>query len=401
MDEPAYAPNPYPPQDEKPPEKLGLATKIILGTVFVLALTVVILQLSMSGVFSGRERESVNNFIPPEPESSLLSAPEAPVDPPRLPTPQAAGATDVSQRAIELANRLGGDTNSLIEIVAELNDRLELAEEELRGTRALYAAAARKILLLEKDVVTARRNSTQLETLGAQLAESQALLSVAERRSEALMKKLAASPDPKMLREAQAMRDVYEAELRQTKDRLARDVAEKARLQADLSAATSELAATEIALESTELFIDSIDLLPTAAKQLFLELSRLETVDRAELAKNYRLIEQKLGARVVDTIRFGTGKSEISAAKEVSIGNAMVSGRSDSFFLVIGYASKTGSFDLNKELSEARATAVATSAVESAKPGQKVRAVFLGQTDRFSSSDVRDDQICELWEIPK
>jgi len=79
----------------------------------------------------------------------------------------------------------------------------------------------------------------------------------------------------------------------------------------------------------------------------------------------------------------------------------MVSGRSDSFFLVIGYASKTGSFDLNKELSEARATAVATSAVESAKPGQKVRAVFLGQTDRFSSSDVRDDQICELWEIPK
>jgi len=289
MDEPAYAPNPYPPQDEKPPEKLGLATKIILGTVFVLALTVVILQLSMSGVFSGRERESVNNFIPPEPESSLLSAPEAPVDPPRLPTPQAAGATDVSQRAIELANRLGGDTNSLIEIVAELNDRLELAEEELRGTRALYAAAARKILLLEKDVVTARRNSTQLETLGAQLAESQALLSVAERRSEALMKKLAASPDPKMLREAQAMRDVYEAELRQTKDRLARDVAEKARLQADLSAATSELAATEIALESTELFIDSIDLLPTAAKQLFLELSRLETVDSAELAKNYRL----------------------------------------------------------------------------------------------------------------
>ncbi|MGI9242057.1 MAG: OmpA family protein, partial [Verrucomicrobiales bacterium] len=168
-----------------------------------------------------------------------------------------------------------------------------------------------------------------------------------------------------------------------------------------LSAATSELAATEVALESTALFIDSIDLLPKKAKQLFLELSRLETVDNAELAKNYRYIEDKLGARVVDTIRFATGKSEISPAKSATIRKAMTSGLGDSFFLVIGYASKTGSFDLNKELSEARATAVATLAVEYADPGQKVRAVFLGQTDRFSSSDVREDQICELWEVPR
>jgi outer membrane protein OmpA-like peptidoglycan-associated protein len=96
-----------------------------------------------------------------------------------------------------------------------------------------------------------------------------------------------------------------------------------------------------------------------------------------------------------------TGSSEISSSKSATIRAAMAGGKSDSFFLVIGYASKTGSFDLNKELSSARATAVATLAVNTARPGQKVRAVFLGQTDRFSSTNVRDDQICELWEIPK
>ncbi|MGI9242175.1 MAG: hypothetical protein ACR2RV_15355, partial [Verrucomicrobiales bacterium] len=249
MDESTYSPTPDPPADAKPPEKQGLATKIILGAVFALALTVVILQLSMSGVFSGRKKESVKNFNPAEPESSLLPVPQTLVEPPVPSAPKAPKSTDVSQRAMELANRLGNDTTSLIGIVAELNDRLELAEEELRGTRALYAAAARKILLLEKDVLTARQQSTEFDQLVAQLAESRALLSLAERRSDALMKQLAASPDPKVLRDAQAMRDVYEAELRQTKGRLAADEAEKARLRADLSAATSERAATEVALE--------------------------------------------------------------------------------------------------------------------------------------------------------
>ena len=193
----------------------------------------------------------------------------------------------------------------------------------------------------------------------------------------------------------------YEAELRDTKSRLARDAAENARLRNDLNAANRELAATADALESTAIFIDSIDLLPKEAKQLFLELSRLETVDNAELAKNYQMIEDKIGARVVDTVSFATGSSEVSVAKAATVRAAISRGGPDSFFLVIGYASKTGSFDINKQLSEERATAVATIADANTRATQKVRAVFLGQTDRFSSTNVLEDQICELWEVPK
>ena len=400
MDEPHLSTSTSDPLQDAPSlAKQGLLTKIILGSVAALALVVVIVQLVFT--FSDRGKAPEKNFIVPEPESPSPTEPEAPVVSVAPSAPPSAAAQTASRRAKELAERLGNDTTSLIGLVVELSERLDLAEEDLEGARTLFASAARKAGKLEKTAATAHLLSAEVEILRTQLAKSTALLDVAERRSEALMKKLAASPDPETLREARAMRDVFEAELRNTKQRLARDEAEKARLRADLNAATSELAATETVLESTALFIESIELLPNAAKQLFLELSRLETVEKPELEKNYRLIEQNLGARVIDTIRFATGSSELSLTKAASISAAMAAGRNDSFFLVIGYASKTGSFDLNKSLSSARATAVATRAVETAQPGQKIRAVFLGQTNRFSSRDIRDDQICELWEVPK
>ena len=311
------------------------------------------------------------------------------------------GSPTLAGRASELADRLGADAAALVGMVAELSERVVLAEDELRGTRALYTSALRKLGQLEQEANTANLRTAEIVALELQLAEALALLDIEQRKSNALMAKLAASPDPATLREAQAMRDAFAAELRDAKVKLAEDKLEKERLMADLDAAVVKLAETEIALEDTALFIDSIEVLPAAAKQLFLELSRLETVNRSELEKNYQMIREKIGARVVDTVNFATGSSKINPTKSANIQSAIASAGENSFFLVVGYASKTGNFDLNKELSSARATAVATLVDEVVKPNQMVRAVFLGQTDRFSTSNVLEDQICELWEVPR
>jgi outer membrane protein OmpA-like peptidoglycan-associated protein len=69
--------------------------------------------------------------------------------------------------------------------------------------------------------------------------------------------------------------------------------------------------------------------------------------------------------------------------------------------LAIGYASETGNVDSNRELSSARATAAAELFSGIKRPGQLVQAVYLGQTDRFSSRIPERNQIVELWRIRK
>ena len=84
----------------------------------------------------------------------------------------------------------------------------------------------------------------------------------------------------------------------------------------------------------------------------------------------------------------------------------MVKGKVDTtspgdYFLVVGYASKTGDAASNQKLSARRATAVASIVNQLKKSGQEVRAVYLGQTDRFSRSVNAENQLCEVWRIRK
>jgi outer membrane protein OmpA-like peptidoglycan-associated protein len=69
--------------------------------------------------------------------------------------------------------------------------------------------------------------------------------------------------------------------------------------------------------------------------------------------------------------------------------------------LVIGYASETGNEDKNRKLSSDRATAVAELYSSLKRPTQLVQAVYLGQTDRFSSRIPERNQLCEIWRIRK
>ena len=66
---------------------------------------------------------------------------------------------------------------------------------------------------------------------------------------------------------------------------------------------------------------------------------------------------------------------------------------------VVGYASETGNVDTNRTLSSDRATGVAELLTSVKRPGQKVQATYLGQTDRFGSRIPERNQCCEVWHI--
>jgi flagellar motor protein MotB len=55
--------------------------------------------------------------------------------------------------------------------------------------------------------------------------------------------------------------------------------------------------------------------------------------------------------------------------------------------------------DGNRTLSSDRATGVAELLTTVKTPGQKVQAVYLGQTDRFGSRIPERNQCCEVWHI--
>ena len=69
--------------------------------------------------------------------------------------------------------------------------------------------------------------------------------------------------------------------------------------------------------------------------------------------------------------------------------------------LAIGYASETGNVDANRTLSSSRATAAAELFSSVKRQEQLVQAVYLGQTDRFSSKVPERNQIVEIWRIRK
>ena len=155
-------------------------------------------------------------------------------------------------------------------------------------------------------------------------------------------------------------------------------------------------------LDRARLFIESEEDLPAEAARLFAKLRTLDNTRGADLATAYKEIEATLGAKVIHRQSFETGSSQITFNRETMIKNAMggVAGV-NSFFLVVGYASKTGDPDSNRKLSAARATTAASIINLLKTPQQDVRGVYLGQTNRFSTDKPLDNQICEVWEIKR
>lgn len=154
-------------------------------------------------------------------------------------------------------------------------------------------------------------------------------------------------------------------------------------------------------LSKARLFARSEDELLPAAVELFRNLRKLEGKPDAEISTAYSSLGASLGANVLHTLNFATGSSELQASDQDLIRKLVAEVPDDDLVLAIGYASETGNLDANRTLSSDRATAAAELYASVKRPAQKVQAVYLGQTDRFSSRIPERNQIVEIWRIRK
>ena len=153
-------------------------------------------------------------------------------------------------------------------------------------------------------------------------------------------------------------------------------------------------------LDHPALFIKSDKDLPAEAARLYAKLTTLEDADQQQLASAYEDIRKTMNAQIIHRQTFTKGSSRITFDREKIIQD-ILDKRQDrkSLFLVIGYASVSGKADSNRELSAKRATTVASIVNILKADDQQVKAVYLGETKRFSPDTEIENQICEIWEI--
>lgn len=215
-----------------------------------------------------------------------------------------------------------------------------------------------------------------------------------------------------MLLDSQAQRDALSLELADMKQKLTEqagavsgdDFADLQRRYEEAVRAKDffEARATELeeASAKEDLFADSENELLPAAVELFRRLRKMEGVKDSELTTEYSRLGVDLGANVLHTLSFATGSSALSPADLSQLDEIVTTEVPDGdLTLIIGYASKTGNPEANQRLSSDRATTAAEYIASRRRPGQRVQAVYLGQTDRFSSRVPERNQICEVWRI--
>ena len=314
--------------------------------------------------------------------------------------------TDVSGQSVEaLASRIDTDTTDLLSLVRQMQQRLDDKDSRLANTDTQFTALTTQNTDLIAKLAQLQGSEQDAESLRGRLATAQSLYDVAQKDIDGLQTKLLASVSPTQVTTLQqqisALRQQQEESLLeqdQLKDEVVTLAADAASLRAEKNELLYELQKARGLLARARLFVESADSLPVAAKALYARLAKCETLSGEGLTTEYGKIESDINARVVDTIGFQSGESRINLDKIREIRLAAEKSGAKSFFLVVGYASKTGSFDVNRTISSERASTIAGAMDFNKQPEQNVQAVFLGQTDRFSKK-AEENQICEIWEI--
>lgn len=152
-------------------------------------------------------------------------------------------------------------------------------------------------------------------------------------------------------------------------------------------------------LTMAKLFATSEKELLPAAVELVRSLRELENKPDSEISSAYSNLGAKLGADVKETLTFDTGTHALTPEHEDAIRKFVFDVPDGDLILAIGYASETGNVDDNRTLSSDRATAAAQLISSIKRPGQITQAVYLGQTDRFSSKIPERNQLVEIWRV--
>jgi outer membrane protein OmpA-like peptidoglycan-associated protein len=162
----------------------------------------------------------------------------------------------------------------------------------------------------------------------------------------------------------------------------------------------TQLANLRVELHRTKLFVKE-DALSPRGQALYKSLSALKSQEAEALDLAYSKIQTELSVKKLRHVKFTEGSALVSELESDMILKDIADAAPDSLILVVGYASTTGTAESNYELSAQRATSTASVVFTNKPESQEVRAVFLGQTDRFDLNEPSANQVCEIWEIKK
>jgi outer membrane protein OmpA-like peptidoglycan-associated protein len=256
-----------------------------------------------------------------------------------------------------------------------------------------------KDLIATKDAELAQRTQELTDALKLQGVLRDQLAKSEERLSRALIEGSDASTLRSQLEAANKRIIALGDEVRRLSEGPADMQALLREVTAERDALLARVAELESQLSRASLFAGTEAELFKEAVQLFRSLRELENKPDSEIATAYSQFGAKLGANVLDKIDFPTGSSDVPPEDVAKINTFAAEAPDNALLLVVGYASETGNVDNNRTLSSDRATAVARLLDGTKKPGQRVQAVYLGQTDRFGSRIPERNQISEVWQI--
>ena len=290
---------------------------------------------------------------------------------------------DIAARLKKDADTMVALAGSFQSLLGEKDLELTAKSAELLRSEQLRQSLAAEATRLQGELQRALVNNSELDLLRRDLTTMKAQRDALASELDATRKELAAKGQGVSKDDMADLQRRFEETLR-AKEFFEAKVKE---LQGDLSKA--------------KLFANSENELLPAAVELCRKLRKLENMPEAEIATAYSSLGAQLGANVLHKFNFATGSSGLSAADQETIRNMVADIPDGDLVLAIGYASETGNVDNNRTLSSDRATAVARLYESVKRPAQLVQAVYLGQTDRFSSKTPEANQLVEIWRIRK
>lgn len=364
--------------------KSNFPPAVALAFVIIALLGVLIVMVLKSGTVSQA------------PDDDRLAALQADVDARRVELNRqriAMGLSPVegaSEPIEDIAARLKKDADSLVGLAARFQQMIEEKDKMLTASNSevLRSEKLRQSLFAENSRLQGDLNRALIG--GADSDRLRGDLANLKAQRDALAEDLAAARQKMLTMSAGASADDF-ADLKRRFD-------ETLRAKEFFESRVNEL---EAALTKAKLFASSENELLPAAVELFRSLRELEGQPDSEIASAYSSLAVKLGADVRKTLNFATGSSVLAPADEEAIRGLVAEIPDGDLTLAIGYASETGNVDGNRTLSSARATAAAQLISNVKRPGQLTQAVYLGQTDRFSSRIPERNQLVEIWHIRK
>jgi outer membrane protein OmpA-like peptidoglycan-associated protein len=289
----------------------------------------------------------------------------------------------------DIANRMKKDADSMVlladrykQLIDDANAQLVSKNADLIRSEQYRQGMTSELVRLKNELQQAKSGAYEVESLRREVADLKAL-----RDSQAT----------ELASLRQQLENVGEMASKDDLADLQRRLDEALRTKQFFESRVTELEA-ELTRQQSLFAKSESDLLP-AAVELFRTLRKLENQSDLEITKAYSKIGVELGAEVVKTMTFPTGSAKMNPADEEPVRQLVANVQDGDMLLVVGYASETGNVDGNRTLSSDRATGVAELLTTVKTPGQKVQAVYLGQTDRFGSRIPERNQCCEVWHI--